>query len=311
MSLGDTQRDQQFLSSACQYEATRYDLNFDDDQTDFSYAMDFDFGVSDSDIFGVPSDMPPLPNDPLLADDPPLAEGPLLAGDPLLSEEPFLAENVPNPEFSFDDLIDLDLMTTTECTVGKHAILASHPTPPIKYHDIAKELDEGIHHLLHMIGVERRSMNRRKSEYIRNLCISILVVVEPCSGNDAEDHYLPLPWCNHMGRLVAQCKTLHKQAKILRKHDQGDYRLLCQTVDHVLSEFGSFPELTWSILMNGLDEDGQIVEGRRDYKYLQDMRTEIIRMRCHPVHKLAMIKGARVLGPKWVRKQGERRLFSK
>ncbi|MCJ1438161.1 hypothetical protein MMC27_007548 [Xylographa pallens] len=293
MGFGDAQVDQECLCSACIHGATRHDLTIYD-ESDFHYPNDFDFGISDFDLFGDPplTDMPPLPKDPFLAGEPFLAGDSLVADDFLLGDNPLLTENVPGLEFPFEDLVDLDLETTTERAVSKHEILALHATPPAKHHEFAKNLDEGIHHLLHMIGVERRFMNDRKKD-------------------DAGGHYRPLPWSNHVERLVAQCKKLKDDAKFLRKHDQGDYGILCQTVDNVSSKFDSLPDWKWGRFSYSLDEEWQIVEGRRDFEYLYDMRDKIIRMRRQPTYKSAMAKGARVMGPKWVRKQGGKRLFSK
>ncbi|MCJ1382577.1 hypothetical protein MMC17_005690 [Xylographa soralifera] len=209
---------------------------------------------------------------------------PPLADDPLLADNPLLAENVPHPESLFDDLVDLDLEVTTECAVTKHEILVSHATLPAKYHDVAKKLDEGQRGALRTVGEVM---------------------------NDAAGHHRPLPWSHHMEHLVAECEKLKDEAKILQKHDRGDYGLLYQTVDHVSSKLGPLPELTWGIPADSLDEDRQSLEGWRDYKYLHDMRIAIIRMRRHPIYKSAMVEGARVRGPKWVRKQGGQRLSSK
>ncbi|MCJ1417942.1 hypothetical protein MMC32_004287 [Xylographa parallela] len=305
MGLGDTQVDQQCPWYACRYGATRHDSTIYN-ESNYYYPNDFDFGISDFDLFGDPplTDVAPLPNDPfsvvepfltgdsLMTDDFLLTDNSLLTAEFVLGERPLLTKNVPEPEFPFEDLVNLDLEATTECAVRKHEILTSHATPPVKYHEFAKQLDEGVHHLLLMIGVERRYMDHRKE-------------------NDTGRHYRPLPWSNHMERIVAHCEQLKDDAKFLREHNRGDYGVLCQTVDIVSSKLNPLPDLTWGILSDSLDEEGQIVEGRRDYKYLHDMRAEIIRMRHHPNYKSAKAKGARVMGRKWVRKQGGKRLVSK
>ncbi|MCJ1387166.1 hypothetical protein MMC18_000006 [Xylographa bjoerkii] len=193
-------------------------------------------------------------------------------------------------------MVDLDSKLGTECDGSKDEILASHAVLPVECHEIAKELDAGLHHLLHMIGVTRRFMENRRM-------------------NDAGGHYRPTPWSNHVERLAGQCEWLKAKSQMLQMHDRSGYGMLCQTVDGL-----------WVVLVEPLTrfnmgypfgQLGRRVADYRRYARLQTSRRHVggicpdEAVSAAQVYKFVMAEGAKVVGPRWVREQGGWRLCSK
>ena len=94
---------------------------------DTFFPDDFDFGVSDHDLFGLPP----------------------------------VIEALPLPLYPLDEG---DVLDSTTLQIYKVKITASHKSLPGEYHELAKELDEGLGQLLKAIGVTRRFMEGIRSE---------------------------------------------------------------------------------------------------------------------------------------------------